>query len=317
MISLQVNQQTFNEAIAGEYDVNAVLKAFSNRFKDDVDFIVVMLDTGLSGPGSSPFYGRYFSVDTRLTGRTRRLLGAIDFPFALGALTEGPFLHEFLHEWANSGVLPNELDPGHWGYAGTGGQLGGWDPQSLTKPLPDRTEVYQAGVRSCQPLEGAPQAVINQCNQWRPWGTIGNGGNRVPFSPLELWVMGLIPDSELSPQRVASIAMPLDPMLGRFIVIEWKEFTAAQIRTNLGIRAPNTRNTQRHFRAATLVLTLNSELSQATQDRIRNDIEVMQFRGPHPSLRSCSGTCLNTHNLYTATGGRMQIGFAGLASMVR
>jgi hypothetical protein len=318
VVSYQVSDAAFQEYLAGTFDVGPILQQFSVRFKDEVDTVVVMADSGLDRPAeTSPFYGRYTSVDTRSTGQARRLLGYLEFPFALTAVTSGPFLHEFVHEFANRGVLPNETDSGHWGYSSVGGQLGGFDLSTLTQPEPTRIEFYKAGMRRCTPLANAPQNWLDFCNQQKAFGTFANGGNTVPYAALELWTMGLIPDAELSTIQVAKIPIEVDPVIGTFIVFGWDYFTAANIRTRLGRFAPNLATAQRKFRAVTLVLTTKQVVDQSTLDRVASDLNTMQTRGVATAMLGCSNFCLNYHNFYTATRNQPSIAFGDLATLKR
>ena len=60
----------------------------------------------------------------------------------------------------------------HWGVSSVNGQLGGFALSSLE----------ELG-------EGLYQA--------NPFGTFANGGNRLPYSSLELYLMGMIPEEEV------------------------------------------------------------------------------------------------------------------------
>jgi hypothetical protein len=318
VVSYQVSEASFQEYLAGTLDVGPILQQFSARFKDEVDTVVLLADSGLNRPADiSPLYGRYTSVDTRTTGRARRMLGYLEFPFALTAVTNGPFLHEFVHEFANRGVLPNETDSGHWGFASVGGQLGGFDLSTLTQPDSTRSEFYKAGVRRCTPLANAPQNWLDYCNQQKAFGTFANGGNTVPYAALELWAMGLLPDAQLSTIQVAKIPIEVDPVIGTFIVFGWDYFTAANIRARLGRFAPNTATAQNKYRAATLVLTTKQVVDQSTLDRVATDLNIMQTRDVSTAMLGCSGFCLNYHNFYTATRSQASIAFGDLTSLKR
>jgi hypothetical protein len=318
VVSYQISETAFQQYLAGSLDIGPILQQFSVYFKDDVDTVVFMADSGLDRPADvSPLYGRYTSVDTRSTGRARRLLGYLEFPFALGAITNGPFLHEFAHEYANRGVLPNELDIGHWGFASVGGQLGGFDLSTLSQPDPTRPELFKAGMRRCTALNNAPQNWVDFCNEQKAFGTFANGGNSVPYAPLELWAMGLIPDADLATIQVAKIPIEIDPVVGTFIVFGWDYFSAAEIRARLGRLAPSATSAQKKFRAATVVLSTKPSLDQATLDRVASDLNIMQTRGPASAMLGCSNFCLNYHNFYTATRNQAAIAFGDLASLKR
>ncbi len=317
VISYQVSASMLQDYIAGTLDVASILQLFSTRFKDEVDVVVLLADSGIDNPGAAPFYGRYSSVDTRTTGRARRLIGYIEFPYALGAVTEGPFLHELMHEWANRGTLPNPLDSGHWGFASVGGQLGGFDLSTLTQPDPTRVELYKAGVRQCTPLTNAPQNWLDYCNEVRAFGSFANGGNSVPYAPLELWAMGLLPDATVPRIQIAKAPVEVDPIIGTFIMFGWDYYTIADIRQRLGQVAPNTATAQKNYRAATVVLTAKDQIDQATLNRITNDLNIMQTRGVAAAMQGCGGYCLKYHNFYSATRNQATIAFGDLSSLRR
>ena len=95
-----------------------------------------------------------------------RLIGLIHFTYRDGILW-GPGLHEVMHAWANYIVDPGSRVGAHWGFSSANGQLGGFDINDLV----DRgNDEYTAGR----------------------FGTFANGGNSVPYSPIELYLAGWI-----------------------------------------------------------------------------------------------------------------------------
>lgn len=98
-------------------------------------------------------------------------------------LVAGRLLHEFAHFWAAHLAGPSSLADqlrahnGHWGFTSVGGQLGGWRPGTL---LSFGDEWYAA--------KAAPA---------------GRAINRLPYAPLELYLMGLAPPGEVEPLQVA------------------------------------------------------------------------------------------------------------------
>ena len=75
-----------------------------------------------------------------------------------------------MHAWANY-AIPT-VDDFHWGFSSGNGQLGGGDLENLVSLGENR---YSAGE----------------------FGTNANGGNSLPYSPLELYFAGLIPAGEV------------------------------------------------------------------------------------------------------------------------
>jgi hypothetical protein len=106
--------------------------------------------------------------DTARFGSAGRLKAAI----ALDFNDNGPILHETMHTWGAYLSPPFEFDGAHWGYAGTNGQLGGFDPATF-RDNGDGT--YTVGV----------------------FGPFANGGDSKAYGPWELYLMGLLPAEEV------------------------------------------------------------------------------------------------------------------------
>lgn len=115
-----------------------------NHFEDAFDFIVFASNESSTRSGAA-YSGRYFGVQndtpgisvsffdrTGLYGSAGALQGAIHLTTKSG-LRGGPSLHEFMHRWANflESIPPGAPVGPHWGFAGVGGQLGGFEPGTL------------------------------------------------------------------------------------------------------------------------------------------------------------------------------------------
>ena len=107
-----------------------------------------------------------------------KLKSFIHFPFRNG-LTRGPGLHEIMHIWAN--FVVDTGSGSHWGFSSANGQLGGYDIADL---VARGNNQYTAG--------------------W--FGSIANGGNSVPYSPIELYLAGWLEAKEVPPLIVAQDA---------------------------------------------------------------------------------------------------------------
>lgn len=111
----------------------------------------------------------------------------------------GPTLHELAHYWANGlGLWPELGFPidRHWGGTGVGDQLGGFRT--------DRLKCREPQDASPPDCKVGPDGRYDV--NMPAYGTIANGGNNVPYAPLELYLMGLLPASEVPP-----IAQLVDP----------------------------------------------------------------------------------------------------------
>jgi hypothetical protein len=158
-------------------DIAALTRAVYAHWDDEFDFLyffpstvaeggvagnTINARTGAGGIGVSDFDN---TADFGSGGRLRAVAG-------LNFQENGPLLHETMHHWGVFLDAQFGFQGTHWGFAGTQGQLGGFDPGS----------VEEAG-------EG----------RWLvdPFGTFANGGDGLPYGLLELYLMGLIPAEEV------------------------------------------------------------------------------------------------------------------------
>ncbi|MCB9540632.1 MAG: hypothetical protein H6704_30805 [Myxococcales bacterium] len=140
---------------------------------DEADRASIVIERGIPGLGApAPLASAHLP-------RWRALRAAVVLDGAAG-LRRGPSLRALLR--ADGGrVRPpdcGEAPPAGWGYADVAGQLGG----ATLEPLDD------GRWRPRAPHGGAP-------------GWIGNGGNRAPYAPLELYLMGLVGPEAVGPVR--------------------------------------------------------------------------------------------------------------------
>lgn len=173
-------------------NLSHAMERFYEVFPDEFDFLFFFAeveDASASGlhvpvnrpavPGTGIDWG--YSDPQSPSARVRSAI-------SLRLNTNGPTLHEVLHYWAV--YLSEELgfEAGHWRYAGIHGQLGGFDPETLFCQSPE-------GARPpCDPEpEGATTYLVDD------FGLVANGGDSVPYAPLELYLMGLIPSQEVQP----------------------------------------------------------------------------------------------------------------------
>ena len=249
---------------------NEVLRGVYAKFKDDFDFILLVQNEASS---DLSYAGMYVGVSNAVSGITRnsngkdlydtsaaagsagQLQGVIHFPTQNGICC-GPSLHEIAHRWANHAIGFDTLnDPTtsqeevsmvasssmpHWGISSVNGQLGGFDSATLEELGENR---YKAGA----------------------FGTFANGGNRLPYAPLELYLMGLIPASEV-PDIISFSGLSATPedFYGAQTWTAQQKITTSMtsIVEKLGVRSPDFSNSQKSFKALVLYLT-ETELSDA------------------------------------------------------
>jgi len=225
------------------------LKLFYEVFPDEFDFVFFFAES------DGPVAGVHVPVNRPAIPGT-----GIDFPYlspeipakqirstiALQLDTNGPTLHELAHYWAV--YLSSDLgfQKGHWGYAGVHGQLGGFDSGRLECMAPEGMEP------PCQedPKGGATYIVDS-------FGLNANGGDSVPYAPLELYLMGLLPADE-----VPDIFVLVDVLDDQSLPDGRRAIRAAQIRRVtieeiIAAHGPRQLATEdeRHFRVAFVLVT--------------------------------------------------------------
>ena len=278
--------------------LDAYSRALYTHFEDAFDFVMFFSNLA-RGEHEDPHYlGVYSAVrndtvglglrmfyDNRY-GSAGKLKGVIHFPDNR-ALLDGPALHEMLHAWANYAV-PTATES-HWGFSSADGQLGGFDIANLVELGDGR---YAAGE----------------------FGTFANGGNRPPYSPIELYFAGYLP-----PEEVPDLWVAAD---GEWVVEDGERvrtedgqrvFSASEVRTYTiedilarnGARVPAMADAQWHFRVAAVLLTNDEHPASAAQLGLLSD---------HVALFSRRGTDgREAHNFFEATRGRGSVAMDGLA----
>ena len=241
---------------------NDLLRSIYQSLNDDFDFILILSNENTSdlkyagmyvaitndveGIYSPSFPNPLFDLSAS-SGSKGRLQGAIHFPVK-GGIEGGPSLHEIAHRWANFSLNLNSLAEigvsasdammpagsiPHWGVSSVNGQLGGFALSSFE----------ELG-------EGLYQA--------NPFGTFANGGNRLPYSSLELYLMGMIPEEEV--EDIVSFS-GLSATNGQFFDSNQWSATQKVITTSddlvslLGERKPNYLDSQKAFKSLVLVIT--------------------------------------------------------------
>ena len=262
--------------------IDNVSRIVYESFKEDFDFIAVkvplrgywpphFLATGCPAAGIGC---DYFDI------QLNRLKG---FPVFKGDTGFGGYvaMHEIGHCWGNKGVVPTN-DEFHWGYSNVGGFLGGYDELTY---LGDNT--YQGGFVRDGVLSNNPY-------------TTDKYGN------LELYLMGLIPASELLPIIVAENPEPLSDN-GE----QWGRFTADGLTTiqpgdfiaKWGERLPTFENSQKSFKMLVVVVSgeniIKAEKSEEESLSLGRYIEEFSDQGSIQNIDS-----YEKFNFWKATGGR-------------
>lgn len=182
-------------------------------------------------------------------------------------LVRGNTLHELMHRWGNYIVPPSP----HFGHTSSNGQLGGFDIATLVDLGDGR---YSADSR--QLYRG--------------------------YSPLELYLAGFVP-----PEAVPDLVVLVDAngRHGGFTASKKKTYMIEDIIAEHGPRVPDHLASQKHFRAAVILLV--SEEFPATRwilDTLSNDVALFSHENEDQ---------FEWYNFYEATGGRGTITMNGLS----
>ncbi|WP_420601150.1 hypothetical protein [Flagellimonas sp.] len=286
LVNFVLSDTEYNKFITDDGDLKMVSKKVYEYFNDEFDFIFVLsveesqpqnLYYGISykvkndveGIGSSIYDG------TSQYGSDGKLKSVIYMP-RTEYIVSGPFLHEIAHYWANHGFLSTTVG-GHWGYSSAGGQLGGFD------------ELDDLGG-------GTYHGKVNGRNGF---GANANGGNSLPYSNVELYVMGLIGKDELESIQVAENPVSTGEY-GKFTADGITTLTSADLVTEHGERIPSVQNSQKEFNALTVIIS-TSKLGQEKIDSINKDLENFSRKGEPDSYWG------DTYNFWKATGERASI----------
>ena len=165
------------------------LRWLAPRLADELDFLILVVHPSVD-PLDAERWSAVFNRGTPGLGEAapyppgllpewRRLQAAIVISGAEG-LRQGPALRGVVHAFGNRWAVPgcSPAVGGGWGYADVGGQLGGG--RALVRKADGRW-----GVAPVRPDGGM--------------GLVGNGGNALPYAPLELYLLGLLPLDAVPP----------------------------------------------------------------------------------------------------------------------
>lgn len=251
-------------------DKYKIAKFLYTHFEDDFDFIFLISNND-SYPDTTAYAGISYAVKNDVEGIGRsifdstseygssgRLKSFIHLP-RRNALENGPSLHEMLHAWA-SYVVETSYS-GHWGFSSGAGQHGGFDRDTLVNL---GNGIYQAN-------NGKEGSTF--------FGENANGGNSLPYSDIELYLMGLLDKSEVSPLLVANEPawlVPYEP--GKFSASGFTEYTIGDIIEENGERKPSLAESQKQFRALTVILSAIPP-TDAEWEEVDQDVQFLSYAG--------------------------------------
>ncbi|MGB7843496.1 MAG: hypothetical protein WBL21_11935 [Salinimicrobium sp.] len=277
-----IPQTKYDLFLAGRGDYALVTNKVYEYFKDDFDFIFIFADED-ERPDGQP-YGTNRSVkldidglggllydDTSTYGSAGRLKSILYLPL-IRYVQNGPFLHEISHHWANKDFVPSTVNH-HWGYSSAGGQLGGFD------------ELVDLGNGS----------YLGKLKGEDGFGTVANGGNSVGYSNAEMYLMGLIPASDLEVIQVAENPENAEGV-GMFTADKITSYTPAFLIDKHGERSPSFNDSQKEFKAITVIIS-TSPISDERKEMANSNLKNFAKQG-EPSAKWG-----NLYNFWMATAG--------------
>jgi len=259
-------------------DFGQVLRQISNKvyaeFKDDFDFIFFVLNTKEDSTISSAlgFAGVNLGVSNNVKGLGKELYNnnssygsagylksVMYFPFH-DAILRGPALHEIAHNWA-AYICTTSVES-HWGVSNAGGQLGGFKHVKELSSSGGTTE-YQGSMDGTY-TDG--------------FGENANGGNSIPYSDIELYLMGMIGANELPNDFRLDIYTGLSRgssgKIGSFKATGKTSYTINQIISEKGERVPDAETSQKSFKVLTVILSKSQDSTASTRyDEIMNNLK--------------------------------------------
>lgn len=282
------NQYSTNLSVS-----QALFQDIYQKFDDDYDFIILILNEDIK-PANLPF-GELIRVSNSIVGIGSTLgsnssnygsngkLKAVIQLSRRDYLQLGPSLHELMHNWGNFGIETHAINnPGasinsfefrpHWGFTGGNikAQLGGFLQSSLV-------------------VNGGNSYTVNS------FGQNANGGNSIPYSQLELYLMGMIPISSVDNFDVFKNITSLVDNGSNYIfqANTRTTYTPATLQALLGNRMPSSLDSQKDFKA--LIIALTDTPLTVNQWNILDDSSEKFSRTASDGL--------STYNFWEATNG--------------
>jgi hypothetical protein len=281
-------------------NARAVAARLYSHLKDDFDFIVLIGSAdanaifssyeGIHIPARNDVQGigLALSDNTAAFGSAGRLRGVVQLNRRNG-LRNGPSLHELLHAWANYAA-----DTGlaaHWNFSSSGGgQLGGFDGSTLR----------DLGGGRFQATSGQPGRT--------GFGQNANGGNSVPYSDVELYLMGLRAAAGVPDLMVANSPAFVDAANGIFSATGFTTHTIDSIVARLGPRVPDVASSPKNFKLLVVVLA-RAELGDSEFNSLDEDVRLFGLAGDDGRP--------NEFNFWEATRGVGTLTVDGLAASLR
>jgi hypothetical protein len=336
VLGLNITSAQFDSLTSDDYfysELQSISKSLYKKFKDDFDFIFFVLDNEEKVKDdpvlkSLGFYGVNIGISNNIKGiglgdysyasnwgSSGKLISAMYFPF-YDAISGGPTLHELAHNWAAYIVPTYDVDnknfSGHWGVSNAGGQLGGFRYVRIVQEnvgTVGRTK-YQASMY---------QDMSNGVFTYPGFGTYANYGNSLPYSDIELYLMGMKSVQDLPTNFTLDVysGNSIDNYdefddEGYFYSTTKTSYTINDIiaYNGNGPRVPDSSKSQKNFKVLTVVL-IDDETSVG--NHIPNIVKDLKwFSGPQSDT-----TYSNLYNFSKATYGVGSLEVSGVRNSLK
>jgi hypothetical protein len=299
-------------------------------FRDVFDSIFIVLDKDVSTVQKVGFWGTNIPVsneaegigldiydDTEWYGSEGNLKSVMLYPTAKnnygnGIIPGGPTLHEYAHNWAAYIVPTYDLDNdslgGHWGVSNAGGQLGGF--KYVQDEDVDGKTRYQGSM---------DESFLNP-----GFGTNANYGNSIPYSDIELYLMGMKSASELPDNFSLEVYTGISTddscfdynayydeyyFNGYFYATGKETYTIDELIQMHGSRYPDAANSQKKFRVLTVLVSENGSAEEDYQG-LADDLKWFANMPGYENNYS-------SYNFNEATGGKGSLEVTGLKDSLK
>jgi uncharacterized protein YjdB len=271
-------------SVTSESGYDEALKEISKKvyakFRDDFDFIFFVLNIKQDKTitGALGFSGVNIEVSNSVKGLGIReysyasmygsageLKSIMYFPYHT-AIKVGPSLHEIAHNWG-AYICPtyypdNSSSEGHWGVSNAGGLLGGFKYVRTVSETPGGATEYQASIYS-----------PNEDGSFRnaPFGVGGYANNAIPYSDIELYLMGMLGVDALKANNFkldVYTGLSYEPERfnnGYFKATGITSYTIDDLIKLNGTRVPDASKSQRNFKVLTVIMSKNGDTSASTR----------------------------------------------------
>lgn len=281
----------------GDDSQKAALKRITqsvySKLQDQFNFMFLVFNEPEHAPYPAP-YGYHTPIQNNIEGIGQ---GIFNFSQAYGSrdklesivvlgaaddIIHGPSLHELGHRWGN--YLEGSLNalrqlgwvecmapglmPYHWGLLSNGGQLGGWHEEDLNMG-DDNSATYL--------LNDGGEGFVG-------FRGIGPGNNYIGYSNLELYLMGLLPYTEVGElKEPASPPEELDtnPL---FIIDSFNQIAMDTVVQENGVRTPQVDSAVTTFNTAFVVIS-KAPLSQSQWHNYHLQVQNFTKAGHDDYLR--------------------------------